>query len=242
MNRILLRTSVAALAFLAAAFGPYAASARADEGPPFGTNRVNAVLADVDGEPDVDDYVAPLLKGEALSVAVSATGKSKLLPAVQVLDPAGQDRTPELKVLKSGKSISFSGLAVGSTGRWTVRITGANATQGAYGASFKVKAAPRFGTKSGLLGDGAPRNATHTFEASRGAIVKLTLRPLGKGSVVELVGSSAPGGEDYPALVAESTVRRGVTTVKRHVIIGADGTYDVTVASPDPTSLDPVAK
>src|SRR5262245_56448447 len=121
---------------------------------PFGTSKAVAAIMNVDGEADVDDYAAPLLKGELLSVTVKPSKKAALVPAVHLFDPDGADRTPALTLGKDGRTLTFSEFAADVTGCWRVSVSGADGTEGAYTAAFRIQAATKFGVKSATLGDG----------------------------------------------------------------------------------------
>lgn len=225
------RTRTAAVLLSAAA--ALAGRAVAAEGPPFGTNRVAAEITTIDGEPDTDDYVAPLLAGDVLTVSVAATGRSALHPSLALLDPSGVDRTPALKVSGNQRSASFAPFLATVTGRWTVRVAAADATSGPYTVSFKVRSAGRTSVPRGSVGGGGPEFARHEFQATQGARVSLTLKPLGRGSQVDLFDVTGPDGSGYLPLLAAATVRKGVTTVRNHVLAGLPGTYSVGVRVPD---------
>ena len=109
------------LAGLMAASSVFAAD---PAGPSFGNNKYLTTIDNVDGEPDVDDYVADLVEGEQLRVTVSTKKRTGLTPGLQVIDPDGVDRTPELKVKKKGLVKSFKKLLIDKTGTWAVRIIG----------------------------------------------------------------------------------------------------------------------
>lgn len=199
-------------------------------GPNFGTTKYRTSLVTVANTPDVDDYVAPMIAGESLSVTVTADKGSLVLPQVVVLDPSGNDVTPTLKSPKSGKLVSFKGLAIGTTGRWTVRISGRDGTQGAYTVRFQTKAAKsvRF-TKQALGGAGEEPQLEreHAFEAIEGAHATFLLKERGKGADVRVTGLSEPTGS--PVLVP-SPAEKGASKKYTDLLLPlSNGTYRVSV-------------
>lgn len=222
-----------------AAFVLLAAGAAAgdDVGVPFGTNTVTSSITTVDGESDIDDYVSSLLKGESLSCTVVATGESALVPTLRLIDPSGADRTPTLKIDKGGKSLSFKSFGADVTGCWTVRIAGAADTQGPYTVAFRIKTpkrATRFGVAAETLGGGAPTTAEHTFEATRGAMVSISLRPLGRGNVsVESI--TDPAGLDDDPMFQALVTNKGRTKLKNFAVEGGDGTYTIKLGTTSPS-------
>src|SRR5689334_15945949 len=80
-------------------------------GPPFGANSYAASIQDVDSLADADDYVAPLLAGETLTVTVTAGRTSALLPKLSLIAPDGgvAGLAPPLVVeKKQGKVVALN--------------------------------------------------------------------------------------------------------------------------------------
>lgn len=199
-------------------------------GPNFGTTKYRTSLITVANAPDVDDYVAPMIAGESLSVTVTADKGSLALPQLIVIDPTGANVTPTVKSPKSGKSVSFKGLAIGTTGRWTVRISGRDGSQGAYTVRFQTKAAKsvRF-AKQALGGDGEEPQLEreHAFEAIEGAHATFLLKERGKGADVRVTGLSEPTGS--PVLVP-SPAEKGASKKYTDLLLPlSNGTYRVSV-------------
>src|ERR1043166_416899 len=127
-----------ALAGLAAAAWAAPPDLTAPRGPAFGSNRYTTRIESVGGAPDGDDYVSALLPGEKLSVSVAAGRNSALEPVVELIGPDGTQELPPLKVSRDHRAVSFKSFRIGTAGRWTVRISGANSTQGEYTVAFQL--------------------------------------------------------------------------------------------------------
>jgi hypothetical protein len=134
---------VACAVTLAAVPAVPAIAAESPLGPPLGNVRYRSTIEPGPEGKDVDDYVGALVVGEQLSAKVSTNINSALFPTLEVIDPDGEDRTPELSSRNIGKTISFKKLVVDKTGDWVVRI-GGRIGSGTYTAAIAVKKAPAF--------------------------------------------------------------------------------------------------
>ena len=169
-------------------------SARAapPRGPAFGNNRFRTSIGPASA--DTDDYVAPLVRGETLSVSVGADRRSDLHPRVVVLDPDGVDRTPATTNRRRGAETAFRSLEIDRTGPWTVRVASRDETSGAYAARFAVRPAPDAVARKQRLGPGALERE-HVVDAVDGSKLSVSLR-LTQGATADVaVTLAGPGGE-----------------------------------------------
>ena len=115
------RVAVLAAALVAAAAGAGLAGAPPGFVPPFGPrfgqNSYTTKIESDGSDPDVDDYVESLQRGETLSVSVTAIRHSHLLPRIELIGPDGADAKPKLKTSRSGEAEQFRGFAIGQSGR-----------------------------------------------------------------------------------------------------------------------------
>ena len=209
------------------------ADAAEPRGPAFGSNKVQSAIQDTGGETDVDDYVAALLAGETLSVTVGATKKSPLLPSVQVLDPEGVDRTPDLKQKGGGKKLSFKKLAIDKTGRWTVRIAASTSARGEYAATFKVGKAKPTTIKNATIDAGVATEVTHAFAGIEGARATISVKSAPGSAPLTVVALSDPSGNDVPSGIgaaADDFVAKGTKlSLKNAPLATGDGEYGLTL-------------
>src|SRR5688572_23568993 len=86
----------------------FIASASADSiGPALGAVKYTASIEAPAGKgPDTDTYAGSLVKGEKLSVTVTAAKGSALLPVIELIDPDGNVVTPPVKEKAGGKNVS----------------------------------------------------------------------------------------------------------------------------------------
>src|SRR5688572_7477389 len=111
-------------------------------GPAFGRNRYATAIRNPSaaaGAADVDDYVSVLRAGEKLSVRVAAARKSELKPRLELIGPDGEPAEVAVKSTRGGRSAALRRFLVPATGRWTVRVTGADGTEGDYLVAFDVQ-------------------------------------------------------------------------------------------------------
>ena len=78
--------AVSAFVLLSVSSSPASAGSR---GPAFGNNRYRTEIRTVRESLDIDDYVAPLLAGERVTVVVSTDRKSGLRPTLSFIAPDG---------------------------------------------------------------------------------------------------------------------------------------------------------
>jgi len=187
-------------------------------GVPFGANRIAAAIDPVGGEPDVDDYVAVLAKGERLSATISAEAASSLHPTLVLVAPDGGVIDPGAASRRSGRSRVLSGFVVDSTGRWIVRVGAASGESGDYVATFKIASAKPLRSGRRALGGDAPTTQAHAFDAVDGSTLAYSLRsPRGAATARSLVD---PSGRDV-AFPATGRVR----------LDGGSGEYVLTVGA-----------
>lgn len=215
---------LAAAALLLAVVSTAAAESR--HGAPFGNNRYHTELRS-GGTPDVDDYVSGLVAGEVLSVSVTADRGTELLPTLALIDPEGTDRTPVLKSARGGAALSFKKFAVDRTGRWTVRIAGANGTFGNYTVRFGVKPAPPVRLKRNAVGGEEPVERTHSIDGVEGAVLvaEIKSRTPTVPAVTSVLGPSL-----LPVVVPGGELKGRKRSYDDVALDEGDGAYDVTVA------------
>jgi hypothetical protein len=228
MNRRHATFALCAAALLASA----AAAAPLPEGPAFGNNRIHASIDTVGGAADTDDYVAEVASGETIDVAVAASKKSALHPDVRLIDPTGADRTPALKSPKSRKSASFRKFAADVSGRWTVRIAGADGTEGAYDAAFAIHPARDLVLKRQAVGGSNAATVTHAFAAAAGSKLSFSLTYVKskKTSPVNVVHLHVPSGGTDPLFDADVVLKRTTYSVKDYDL-GGTGAYGLEVGA-----------
>ena len=168
-------------------------------GPAVGDNAYLTRIASGDGTPDRDDYVASLLAGDEVSVTVTASRHTQLLPRLQILTPAGADAAPRVRSGKGGRIVSVHGLRAAETGRWTIRVSGANFTEGEYLVAFSVKRAPAQVLRHQHLGDDQTLFKVNTFQGLDGASLDLKLTWSNRGLPVEIRSLADPAGRELRA-------------------------------------------
>jgi hypothetical protein len=208
-------------------------------GPGFGQNSYTTKIQGDGGVPDSDDYVQSLRRGETLSVSVAAVRHSRLLPRLELIDPDGADASPRLRTSKSGDEQQFKAFAIGKTGRWTVRVTGASSTEGDYTISFSVKPASPTTFKHQHLGDDQPLFKIHSFAGLDGALLQFKLTWSAKELPVELKSLADPDGHEVLAPDGKKAIDEVVTDAKRHTLTFSglplhtgDGDYTFRVKTP----------
>lgn len=204
------------------------AAAGEPRGPEFGASRFTAAIDAPGAETDVDDYVATLAAGDALSVTVVAEKQSALLPALSLVAPDGSPVTPEVAVKAGGRQVTLKSFAVPSTGRWGVRIAGTDATEGPYGARFSVKPAKAAKQPKTHLGGTDPLVASHAFEAAAGSTLTFTVKPAGKGAPLAVRALLGPDGREVPDWDDALVAKRGAFSAKG-VELPLSGTYRLDV-------------
>jgi hypothetical protein len=219
MTRTPLVLAVLALASIAPA-------AFADEpvGPAFGNNSYAATIADTGGRADTDDYVASLAAGEKLTVRVTAPKGSSLVPALTLVAPDGTEiAPPAANVVSSngGRSLALRGYAVPTTGRWAVRVAGAQGTQGAYVVTFAVTAARSLSVRHATVS--GTTDVLQAFQGLDGARVDVKVVSRDAKALAAILGITDPNG----AAVAGVTPVTSGRTASLHglVLHGGDGTY-----------------
>jgi hypothetical protein len=168
-------------------------------GPRFGQNAYAAKLHASDGVPDVDDYVESLRRGETLSVVVSAVRRSPLKPQIELIDPDGEVAEPRIRSAKGGAVQQFKGFPIAKSGRWTVRVQSANATEGDYTIAFAVKSPGPTTFRRQHLGDDKPLFKVNAFAGLDGAILDFKLTWSGRELPVELKSLADPHGKEVVA-------------------------------------------
>jgi hypothetical protein len=232
-----LARAVVAIALAASAargLGAEALGFAPPHGPAMGQNRYTAEIVDHDGAPDTDDYVTALRAGEQLTASVAAPHRSTLIPRIQLLDPDGADVTPALRVTAGGKAAQFRSFRIPRTGRWTVRVSGAVGTQGAYGVAFSVRALRPLTFRHQHLGNDQPQFKVHQFAGIDGALLDLRLRWAASGLPVEIRSLTDTGGAevltDAGGKAIESAVidnKRRTLTISGLPLHHGDGDYSV---------------
>jgi len=236
----MIHSKLGALGALALVFGVCTANALARDGfgPEFGSNKITSELSSLTERPDVDRYVADLMDGETLSVTVSSAKKSAAHFTVIVTDPYGVDRTDEgkvkAKISKKSAKVQVKGVRIDKTGRWTVRISSIDDTEGGYQAAFKIASSPKYKAKKQALGGEAPANRVHSIGCVDGGTITMKVSWGKKDAPVELLDLRGPDGTvagifgpDDEALRVKSTS----ISLKKHPIRQGTGTYDVEVGS-----------
>jgi hypothetical protein len=192
--------------------------------PPFGTNRCRSSILAAGTAPDVDDYVAPLLAGEKLSVAVRADGASTLLPRLALVGPDGVEVSPSpAVVVGAGKSAAIRSFAVPATGRWTVRISGASGTEGAYVAAFKIAPAPAPRLRASVVAG----SAVVQFQGLDGARLDVLVTWREPAARVRIASVANPLGLGVPV---NATFGNSTASARHVTLRGGDGTYVLRLA------------
>ncbi len=205
------------------ALAAFAAPARGGDpyGPPFGSGRYEASIARNCSDPDADDYVAHLLKGEKVSVSLKVAKGSALMPRLTLVGPGGSEIAPAVAERSGGKSLALRGFVVPETGRWAVRVTGRDATEGAYAVEFGVARAADLRLRKLALA--AQDDTRIDFEGVTGATldVRVSWRPT--DAPVSLGSIEDPSHRP----VSGVTVSTGRTSfaVKGLTLMSGDGTY-----------------
>lgn len=210
-------------------------------GPQFGNSKFRANVNHPSFVEDVDTYVADLVAGESLTITVKALGKGNdLLPVLELLGPDSRaiDLTGFTKSKAKGRAFQIKEFVVDETGRWGVRVRGAEGddgrTAGQYLVKFKVKSPKPFNSGNQDLGGDDPATRDHPFEAVDGSLVKLTL--VGKKkAAVRLDAVLDPAGDDATTVglsrvVDEAIVKKTKTQLKKVPVRVGSGTYRARVA------------
>jgi len=209
----------------------------APRGPAFGNNRYRTEIRTARELPDVDDYVAPLLAGERLTVVVVADRKSDLRPTLTLIGPDGSPIAVAVKSRKKGRMVFIKDLEVTGTGEWTARVSGDEGTEGLYTIRFKVKSAPPVRFKKQRLGGGAGTERSHEFAGLDGALVDLTLRFRARDAAVRLRSLQDPSGDEVPGdagpAFAEAVTKKTRTTLSGATLATGHGAYRATVGIDD---------
>jgi hypothetical protein len=192
-------------------------------GPPIGANKYSASIRTVGGIADEDDYVASLLAGEKLSVTVAAAKGSALLPSLSLVDPDGVESAPAVVVRAGGKSVSLSGFSAPRTGRWGVRVSGANGTEGAYTIAFSVKPARAAPATKVHLGGADPLTTDVVFDGIDGALLDVTVKWPKKQSAVSIAALHDPSGA--PVTLPSAKVKPGSASLTHVALHQGDGAY-----------------
>ena len=203
------------------------------QGPAFGANRYSASIQEVCARADTDEYVASLVKGETLSVGVTAAEGSPLRVNLTLVGPSGTEFVPAAVVVKSdGRSLSLRDFAIPATGRWTVRVAGADGTQGAYDVAFAVGAAPQFKVKKASVKDGS--DSVFEFEGLRGAVADV--RVVWKGRTAPVVRAILDP-QGFPLSGIKPVTRKNSLELKGLVLDRDDGTYELRLSSDGDTAV-----
>jgi hypothetical protein len=202
------------------------------QGPAFGNNAYSAAIAAVDGAPDSDAYVSSLVVGEKLDVVVAAAKGEALLPALTLVAPDGAEIVPSaLAAQRGGHTLSLHAFPVTQTGRWTVRVSGGQGTQGAYSVSFSIKSARATTARRASIE--APTETLTSFEALDGSLVDVTVTPRNAKAPVKIRGVTDPQGRPVsgPAVAGRGQVLRRLS------LHGGDGTYVLRLGTEAPKAL-----
>ncbi len=236
------------VACIAALVAPRHAHGEEPFGPAFGKSKIESAITNVDGVPDADTYVAPLLVGEKLTFSVSVPKGSTLRPVLAIVQPDGTEisgASLTVKFNKKGTKAKVSNFVVPSAGVWGIRIYGANSSAGDYALTTKIAGAAPQNLKKLTLG-GATLVADHVFGAFEGATAHIDVVSGKKGEHVDFVSLRDPGGaevlvNDAPAvqlattkgtksqLVAPLSAGAGQYTVSVGIESGA-ASYGVTIS------------
>jgi len=201
-------------------------------GPAIGNNRYQTKIEAVDGVTDVDDYVGSMLGGETLTALVAAAKGSKLKPHLQLIGPDGAPVSVGVHLGKAGATAQIKGFVVPTNGRWTVRVTGANDTEGDYQITFTVRPARPHVVRARQLGEDEPNFKIETFRGVDGGLLDFKLTWTKASNVVELKSLTDPhGGEVLAADGNKATskvatdVRHRTITLTRIPLHSGDGDY-----------------
>ena len=214
------------ITLLAAAALVLAQAPRGEAAPALATpvNGGDRVFGTIDAADDRDNFQILVAEGARLSASVKATGRSGLLPLLELLDPSGVP--VDLRLLLVGEStrtVGFSSLGVRETGIYTVSVAGSQGTSGDYQAVLsgamdrKVKATVQ-----------VPAGGSVSTELTGvdGATVAFTVVEKG-GAAVADAAMRCPHGNDIPGTRA---VRRGSRlSAKRIVLDRGPGRYAIVV-------------
>jgi hypothetical protein len=230
-------SGAAALAQEAPGFAPA-------RGPAIGDTRYHTKIQNDGVVADVDDYVGLLLQGDSLTASVSAAKRSKLLPRMELVGPDGAVVPLATRPSRGGAGAQIRHFVAPTSGRWTVRISGANGTQGDYVVTFSVKPAPPQTLRARRLGEDEPLFKTETFHGLDGALLDLKLVWTKQSNPVELRALTDPAGDDVLAPDGAKAVEKAVVNSKRRSITlsklplhEGDGDYAMRVRIPQGTAL-----
>jgi hypothetical protein len=207
--------------------GVAAAFAGESRAPAFGNNSWRTSIVRVGKSADTDDYVAPLIEGETLSVEVAAARRSALLPTLRLLDPGGTDVDPAAATKRGARVVVVRSFTVPASGTWTVRVGAAGVTEGEYTVRFRVSPphVSRFAKQR--LGGTAPLTATHPFHAVDGATLSATIDAAGAPIAIRSV--AGPDGRDVPVPPDAVTTKGGRVTVRGVALSSGPGEYRLAV-------------
>jgi IPT/TIG domain-containing protein len=173
--------------------------------------------------PDVDDYAASLAAGEALNVSVSANKGSVLLPLLELIDPDGVVTAPAVTEAKAGAKVTLKAFAITKTGRWGVRVSGKNATEGSYTVVFAVKAAKPTVVSGIHLGGSDPTTFDLAFDGLDGAIASIKVKGSPKQPQIHMGTLRDPSSAQV--LLPTPAEKKGSVSVSNVTLHTGDGRY-----------------
>ncbi len=200
-------------------------------GPPFGANSYSTSIDNVNPLEDADDFVAPLVAGEKLTVTVTASPSSPLLPILNLVAPDGTVSAPVVVEKKGGTTVTLNKFEIPSTGIWAVRVAGRNGTQGAYTISFKVVAAPESKLTKQHLGGSDPLTRDVIVEGIDGALLDVTVT-WGKGDTPVHIGAVRDPAGAIKSAGATPVDKNGSSKLTGLTLHAGDGPYTVTLSIP----------
>lgn len=201
----------------------FVATAHADglPGPEFGSTKITSAITDQQGEPDVDDYAAPVVQGEKLVVTVVAGKGTNLVPDLALVAPDGSvidAATIGVKYDKKGTKAQIKSFLVPSTGVWTVRVLSKLGSQGAYTITTKVVPIKPLKLKNQTIDAAGQATLEHAFGGFDDAQLTFSiLWKKGKGPVrVDALLDPADAEVANPAggLAKEAVVAKGTTKLE----------------------------
>src|SRR5262249_22140270 len=127
---------------------------------------------------------------------------------------------------------------VGATGRWAVRVAGANGTQGAYSVSFSIGASPPASVRGSSVT--VASGAVVPFEATGGSLVDVSVTWRDPHAAVTLASLTGPTGAAVAG--ANATVKPTSLTIRGLKLPAADGSYALHLATASDTTFNAAVK
>ncbi len=231
---VIVQLAAVALSIAAATTG----RADVEEAPVLAAQRFSAAIVNHPQGPDIDSYEELFVAGERITIMVSAPSSSALQPKLTLIAPGGTvleqgDGLPT-RITRRGASVSVRNLTLTESGRFVVRVSGVNDTEGAYTLMVRARPPRPVRVRSTPLGDTEPEQLQFPFGAAPGFSLTLTLSssrrrdPARLDAIKDGVGADAAG---VSGLVVDTALTRGSRTrIRREELRSAAGEHRVLVS------------